>query len=71
MTMTSTFIIVPTAKIKLELLPHPPYSFNLSPSEDSLFPNLKIRLRGQKFESNVETISALNGYFEELDVSLY
>ena len=37
-----------------ELLPHPPYSPDLSPSDYYLFPNLNKCLCGRRFESNEE-----------------
>lgn len=56
-----------------ELLPHPPYSPDLAPSDYHLFPNMKKQLRGRVFADNEETIAAvldvLNGFenlfFEE------
>jgi hypothetical protein len=35
-----------------EILPHPPYSPDLAPSDFSLFPKTKKNLRGQRFHSN-------------------
>lgn len=66
--------IVAMAKIndlKFELMPHPPYSPDLAPSDYFLFPNLKKWLGGKRFADNEEVISAVNGYFEELDESVY
>ncbi|XP_025829860.1 uncharacterized protein LOC112904322 [Agrilus planipennis] len=66
--------IVATAKIndlKFELMPHPPYSPDLAPSDYFLFPNLKKWLGGKRFADNEEVIEAVNGYFEELDESVY
>lgn len=49
-----------------ELLPHPPYSPDLAPSDYHLFPNMKKQLRGRVFADNEETMSAvlnvLNGF---------
>lgn len=66
--------IVAMAKIndlKFELMPHPPYSPDLAPSDYYLFPNLKKWLGGKRFADNEEVIEAVNGYFEELDESVY
>jgi len=40
-----------------ELLPHPPYSPNRSPSDFDLFPKLKINMRGVRL-STLEDLSA-------------
>lgn len=66
--------VVAMAKIhelKFEMLPHPPYSPDLAPSDYHLFPNLKKHLGGQRFHRNDEVIEAVNSYFEELDESYY
>ena len=57
--------------LKFELMPHPPYSPDLAPSDYFLFPNLKKWLGGKRFADNEEVISAVNGYFEELDETVY
>lgn len=54
-----------------KLLPHPPYSPDLAPSDYYLFPNLKKWLGGKRFESNDEVITETNAYFEGLDQSYY
>ncbi|CAH2001650.1 unnamed protein product [Acanthoscelides obtectus] len=36
--------------------PHPPYSPDLSPNDFFTFPNIKNRLRGQRFQSPEETV---------------
>jgi transposase len=40
-----------------EVLPHPPYSPDLSPLDFDLFPKLKINMRGVRF-SKLEDLSA-------------
>jgi histone-lysine N-methyltransferase SETMAR len=35
-----------------EILPHPPHSPDLTPSDFHLFPKMKTHLRGQRFQSN-------------------
>jgi histone-lysine N-methyltransferase SETMAR len=49
-----------------ELLKHPPYSPDLSPSDYYLFPKLKLFLAGQRFSSNQEAIAAVEGYLADL-----
>lgn len=55
------------AELKFEILPHPPYSPDLAPSDFHLFPKLKIFLAGQKFHSNTEVIQSVSEYFEGLE----
>jgi len=40
-----------------EMLPHPPYSHDMSPPDFDLFPKLKINMRGVRF-STLEYLSA-------------
>lgn len=54
-----------------KLLPHPPYSPDLAPSDYYLFSNLKKWLSGKKFYSNEEVIAETNAYFEELEKKTY
>ncbi|XP_011865157.1 PREDICTED: histone-lysine N-methyltransferase SETMAR-like, partial [Vollenhovia emeryi] len=54
-------------ELKFELLPHPPYSPDLAPSDFFLFPNLKKFLGGKKYKSNAEVENAVNQYFSGLD----
>ena len=53
------------------LLPHPPYSPDLAPSDYYLFVDLKRMLQGKRFDSNEEVIAATEAYFEANDKSLY
>ena len=54
-----------------ELLEHPPYFPDLVPSDYYLFRNLKQFLRGNRFLSNEEAITAVDWYFAELPESHY
>ena len=54
-----------------EILPHPPYSPDLAPSDYFLFPNMKTSLGGKRFLSNEEIIAAKNEYFEGFDKSYF
>ena len=53
------------------VLPHPPYSSDLVPSDFCLFPNLKTNLRGRNFGSNEGVIDAVNEYLGDLEEGFY
>jgi len=53
------------------LLEHPPFSPDLAPSDFSLFPKLKPFPPGQRFSSNQEAITAVEGYFADLTKNHY
>lgn len=54
-----------------ELLPHPPYSPDLAPSDYFLFADLKRMLAGKKFSTNEEVIAETEAYFEAKPKSYY
>ena len=54
-----------------EILPHPPYSPDMAPSDFCLFPKLKSHLRGTQFGSNEGIIEAENKYLWDQDKSFY
>lgn len=54
-----------------ELLPHPPYSPDLAPSDYHLFPHLKKHLGGSKFSTREEVIAAVTHYFDDLPASFF
>ena len=54
-----------------ELLPHPPYSPDLAPSDFYLFPLLKESLRGKVFENDSAVIDAVESFLNEQDVDFY
>ena len=58
-------------ELSFELLPHPPYSLDMAPSDYYLFVDLKKMLRGKRFYSNEEVITETNAYFEAKDKSFY
>lgn len=59
-------------ELHYELVPHPPYSPDLAPSDYYLFPDLKKWLGGKRFESNGEVIAATEAYyFKEFKKSYY
>ena len=43
-------------ELHFELLPHPPYSFDLAPRDYCLFADLKRMLQEKKFGSNEEVV---------------
>jgi transposase len=47
-----------------ELLPHPPYSPDLT-SDFYLFPKLKTKFRGSRFQSNEDVTEVVNEIFED------
>jgi hypothetical protein len=40
-----------TTELMTYVVPHPPYSLDLSPCDFTLFPKLKIKLKGRCFET--------------------
>ena len=58
-------------KLHFELLPHPPYSPDLTSSDYYLFADLKRMLQGKRFGSNEEVIAETEAYFETKDKSFY
>ena len=58
--------------LRFELLPHPPYSPYLAPSDFYLFADIKKMLQGKRFSSDdEEVIAATEVYFEAKDKSFY
>ena len=57
--------------LRYEILPHPPYSPDLAPSDYFLSPNMKTWLGGKIFSSNEEIIAATNKYFEGFDKNYF
>ena len=57
--------------LRFELLPHPPYSPDLAPSDFYLFADLKKMLQGKRFSSDDEIIAATEAYFEAKDKLFY
>ena len=59
------------SELGYELLPHPPYSTDLAPSDYWLFAHLKKKLQGKKFGSNKKEIAEIEAYFDAKDKSFY
>ena len=57
--------------LHFELLPHPPNSPDLAPSDYWLFTDLKRMLQGKRFGSNEEVISETEVYFVSKNELLY
>ena len=54
-----------------QLVPHPPYSPDLAPSDFHLFPNLKKDLAGQRYTTDEEVIDAFDSYLEDQPKDFY
>ena len=59
------------SELGYELLPHPPYSPDVAPSDYWLFADLKKIPQGRRFGSNEEVIAETKAYFEAKDKSFY
>ncbi|XP_066994420.2 histone-lysine N-methyltransferase SETMAR [Anabrus simplex] len=66
---TSVIAMAKLHELGYELLPHPPYSPDLAPSDFHLFPKLKIFLGGQRFSTREELTVKLERYFTGLEES--
>ena len=58
-------------ELKFELLPHPPNSPDLAPSDFFLFPDMKKWLAGKRFESKEDVITETEAYFQGLSKSYF
>jgi hypothetical protein len=52
-------------KLKWDVLPHPPYSPDLSPSDYHLFGPMKRVLGGKRFRTNDEVIAAVQSWIHK------
>jgi len=59
------------AECGYNLLPHPPYSPDLAPSDFCLFPLLKEHLRGGRYESDDDVIQSVEDFLYEQDELFY
>ena len=63
----SSRVVLDTIKsLDIEILPHPPYSPDLAICDFWLFPNLKNKLRGEKYESREELRRAVDRYLRDM-----
>lgn len=51
---------------KIELMGHPPYSPDLAPNDFFLFPNVKNKLRGQRFSSAEDAVDTFKNHIMEV-----
>jgi hypothetical protein len=51
---TSVFTQQFLAKNKMTVIPHPPHSPDLTPSDIFLFPKMKLKLKGRRFDTTDE-----------------
>ena len=58
-------------ELHYKLVPHPPYSPGLAPSDFFLFPNLKNWLAGKTFSSNDAVIDAVNDCVGSMQKSFF
>ncbi len=58
-------------ELHFELLPHLPYSIDLTPSNYWLFADLKRMLQRNRFDYNEKVILETKAYFEAKDISFY
>ena len=68
---TSGIVTAKLFDLRYEILPHPPYSLDLAPSDYFLFPDMETWLGGKRFSSNEEVIAATNEYFEGIDKNYF
>jgi histone-lysine N-methyltransferase SETMAR len=54
-----------------ELVPHPPYSPDLAPSDYHLFRSMKNWMRGKEYDDEAELVMDLNAYFASKDQSFF
>ena len=54
-----------------EVLPHPPYSPDLAPSDYHLFGPMKKMLGGQKFDSDAEVQSTVHKWLRQQSASFF
>ena len=54
-----------------EILPHPPYSPDLAPTDYHLFYHLQNSLRDKKFTKDEDLKKHVNQFFESLDLSFF
>ena len=54
-----------------EILPHPPYSPDLAPSDFHLFPTMKSFLKGKRFTVDETLISEVKSWFETQNEGFY
>ena len=68
---TSQVAMTAATECGFEVLPRPPYSPDMAPSDFCLFPILKSNPRGTNFGSKEGVITAVNEYLEDQEKGFY
>ena len=68
---TSQVAMTAATELGFEMLPHPPYSPDMAPSEFYRVPKLKCLLRGTQYGSNEGVIEAVNEYLRDQEKAFY
>ena len=68
---TSQVVMTAATECGFEILPHPPYSPDMAPSDFYLFQKLKSHLLGTYYGSNEGVIEAVNEYLEDQEKAFY
>ena len=68
---TSQVAMTAATECGFKVLPQPPYSPDMAPSDFYLFPKLKSNLRRTQFGSNEGVIAAVNEYLEDQEKDFY
>ena len=68
---TSQVAMAAATECGFEILPHPPYSPDMAPSDFYLFPKLKFHLRDTQYGSNEDVIEAVNEYLGDQEKAFY
>jgi histone-lysine N-methyltransferase SETMAR len=56
------------AKNKMAVIPHPPYSPDLAPCDFVLYPKMKLKQKGSRFETNEEIQAELHRVLDTLSI---
>ena len=68
---TSQVPMTAATECRFEILPHPPYSPDMAPSDFYQFPKLKSHLRGTQYGSNGGVIEAVNEYLGDQEKAFF
>ena len=68
---TSQVVMTAATECEFEVLPYPPCSPDIAPSDFYLLPKLKSNLRGTQFGSKEGVIAAVNDNLEDPENDLY
>ena len=67
----SQVVMTAVTECGFEIIPHPPYSPDIAPSDFNLFSKLKFHLRGTQYESNEGVKEVVNEYMGDQAKALY